>query len=75
MCRISEFSRLRVWLPQFPDQCRSPARQVGREMVEEGSFLSSVSVGYRPSFSGLGSVSRSFGSLVFSSEQEVGVPS
>ena len=74
MCRISEFSRLRVWLPQFPDQCRSPARQVGREMVEEGLFLS-FSVGYRPSFSGLELVSRSFGSLVFSSEQEVGVPS
>ena len=42
--------------------------------MEEGLFLS-FSVGYRPSFSGLGLVSRSFGSLVFSSEQEVGVPS
>ena len=49
-------------------------RAGGREMVEEGSFLL-FSVGYRPSFSGLGLVSRSFGSLVFSSEQEVGVPS
>ena len=79
VCRISGSSRLvatvrqgEQFLPRFPGQYQLPARHAGKETVEEELFLSS-SDGYRPSFSGSGLISRS--SLVFSLEQEVGVPS
>ena len=60
------------FLLRFLGRYQLLARHAGKETVEEELFLSS-SDGYRPLFSGSGLTSRSF--LVFSLEQEVGVPS